>query len=158
MTTIAYHHDTRRIAVDGRITVGDLIACDSYQKWRAVDEEIWFLTGATADFDRFIAYHQKRLSGQPEHVVSCSAIVASTDGCFEVGLTREGEPWRSLVTYDTAMGSGRDFALGAMDHGKCAVEAIKYASKRDSATGGKISVFDLSTMSFRSSDAEQVMQ
>lgn len=34
-----------------------------------------------------------------------------------------------------AIGSGADFALAAMDFGKTAVEAVEYASRRDSGTG-----------------------
>ena len=35
----------------------------------------------------------------------------------------------------TAIGSGSEFAMAAMDFGKSAVEAIRYASKRDVNTG-----------------------
>jgi len=152
MTTIAYHHESRRIAVDGRVTAGDLIASSAFEKWRIVGEEVWFLSGAVADFDRFIAYHQKEMSGFPEYSISCSALVASGGACYEAGVTKEGEPWRSIAPYSIAMGSGRDFAIGAMDHGKDAYGAVSYASNRDTGTGGKITVFDLATMSFVGGD------
>lgn len=148
MTTIAYHHESRRIAVDGRVTAGDLIACDSYEKWRAVGDEVWFLSGATCDFDRFVAYHTKDTTGKPEHIISCSGVVASASGCYEVGITPDGEPWRSLSPYNVAVGSGRDFALAAMDHGGSASSAVRYASTRDTGTGGVVSVFDMDTMGF----------
>jgi ATP-dependent protease HslVU (ClpYQ) peptidase subunit len=38
----------------------------------------------------------------------------------------------------TAIGSGRDFALAAMDLGASPAEAVEAAAKRDTITGGKI--------------------
>jgi ATP-dependent protease HslVU (ClpYQ) peptidase subunit len=40
----------------------------------------------------------------------------------------------------TATGSGREFALAAMDLGASPEEAVEIASKRDTTTGGKITV------------------
>lgn len=145
MTTIAYHHASGVIAVDGMITADDLIACRDFQKWRVVGDEVWFLCGAVADFDRFIDYHTKKISGAPDFSVSCSALVASDGKCYEAGLTREGEPWRSIAPYSVAQGSGIHFAIAAMDHGKTAIDAVKYAATRDVRTGGKISALDIKT-------------
>ena len=145
MTTIAYHHKSRVIAVDGMITAGDLIASRDFQKWRVVGEEVWFICGAVADIDRLIAYHAKELTGRPDYAVSCSALVAYNGECYEAGVTPEGEPWRSLAPYSVAIGSGRDFAIAAMDHGKSAPDSIKYAATRDTGTGGAISALDIKT-------------
>jgi len=53
-----------------------------------------------------------------------------------------------LVEYNDAMGSGEEFALAALDHGKTAEDAVAYAATRDSGTGGKIRVFDVAKMEF----------
>jgi hypothetical protein len=42
-----------------------------------------------------------------------------------------------------AVGSGQDVALGAMDFGAAPGEAVAIASRRDSHTGGKVSVINL---------------
>lgn len=145
MTTIAYHHASGVIAVDGMVTAGDLIASRDFQKWRVAGEEVWFICGAVADYDRLIAYHAGELTGRPEYPVSCSALVAFGGACYEAGVTPDGEPWRSIAPYSVAIGSGRDFALAAMDHGKTAVEAVKYAAGRNTGTGGTINAMDIKT-------------
>ena len=47
--------------------------------------------------------------------------------------------------FNAADGSGRKFALSAMDFGCGAVDAIKYAAKKDIFTGGEIQVVDITT-------------
>ena len=154
MTTIAYHHAGGVIAVDGMVTAGDLITSRDFQKWRVVGEEVWFICGAVADYGRLIAYHAGELSGKPDYPVSCSALIAVNGLCYEAGVTSDGEPWRSVAPYSVAVGSGRDFALSAMDHGKNAIEAVKYAATRDTGTGGKISAFDVSSNHWLSDNFE----
>lgn len=50
-----------------------------------------------------------------------------------------------ILSFDTvyAIGSGRQFAYGAMDHGSSAKEAVEIAAQRDPYTGGKITEIDL---------------
>lgn len=148
MTTIAYHHASQKIAVDGRVTAGSLITTDKLKKWIAVGDDVWFMCGTISDFGRFISYHSGELSGKPEFQVCCSAVIVTGGECYEAGITEDGEPWRVILSYDYAVGSGRDFAISAMDLGMGAEKAVAHAATRDNGTGGKISVFDLATMSF----------
>jgi ATP-dependent protease HslVU (ClpYQ) peptidase subunit len=148
MTTIVYDHKARHIAVDGRVTAGDLICSDNFQKWRFVGDEVWFMSGVTADYQRLIDYHAGVLSGNPQYSVSCSAVVAAGGECYECGVTAEGEPWRSVAPYSIAIGSGRDHAITALDMGADAKSAVEFAAKRNTPTGGTITVFDLAAMQF----------
>ena len=152
MTTIAYHHASREVAVDGRVTSGALVATNNFEKWRLSGEDVWFLSGAIPDWDRFISHQTGILKGRPDFEVCCSALLVSGGKCYEAGMTEAGEPWRSVLTYDLAIGSGRDFAIAAMDHGKGARDSVGYASVRDNGTGGKISVFSIESMSFIGGD------
>ena len=152
MTTIAYSHKARQIAVDGRITSDSLIESDRYEKWRLVGDEVWFFSGTVSDIERFIAYHKGELIGAPDFQVCCSAFSVKDGACFQLGLTAAGEPWKFSVSYDHAIGSGRDFAITAMDLGMSAKNSVALASTRDTGTGGVISVFDLATMSFVGGD------
>lgn len=152
MTTIAYHHKSRVIACDGRSTQGIYITQDDAQKWIKVGDDVWFFTGTVADREMFLKYHHGEAYGRPEHDIESSAILASGGECFEAGVTEAGQAWRVRVSYDHGAGSGKDHAVAAMDHGKSAAEAVKYASTRDTCTGGKITVFDLATMSFVGGD------
>lgn len=150
MTTIAYHHRTRVVACDGRSTQGSTITQDNAKKWLEIGGDIWFFTGSVADRDIFVKYHNGELSGQPPHEVECSALIVSGGKCYEAGITREGQAWRVLVDFDHAAGSGKDHAVAAMDHGKGAIDAVKYAITRDSCSGGKVSALDVASMIFMS--------
>ena len=148
MTTIAYHHKSGVVACDGRTTQGSYITHDEAKKWLSIGDDVWFFTGSVADRDAFVKYHSGELSGAPAHDIDCAAFIVVGGQCFESGLTKEGEAWRVLLDYNHATGSGRDHAVAAMDHGKGAIDAVKYAATRDMCTGGKISALDVSTMDF----------
>lgn len=55
------------------------------------------------------------------------------------------EPSGSHICYApfTADGSGRELAIGAMEMGATAVEAVQVAAKHDIATGGPIQVYSM---------------
>jgi hypothetical protein len=50
----------------------------------------------------------------------------------------EGRIWQRLRVYHYAIGTGSGFAIGAMDAGASAIEAVKIGIKRDPFSGGKI--------------------
>lgn len=152
MTTIAYHHESKTIAVDGRIAAGNTICSDDFKKWLVVGEDVWFISGAVSDYQRFIDYHHGKITGKPEYEVTCSAIIASAGRCYEAGITPAGEVWKCELGYSYAKGSGSDHALSAMDMGADAKKAVEMAIKRDSGSGGKISEFCLSIMKFTDND------
>lgn len=148
MTTIAYHHKARVIACDGRSTQGIYITQDDAQKWLTVGGDIWFFTGDVHDREEFLKYHSGELSGPPAHEIECSAFLVSGGAVYEAGLTQDGQPWRIQLEYDHASGSGKDHAIAAMDHGKGAIDAVRYAMTRDTRTGGKINALDIASMEF----------
>lgn len=130
MTTVAW--DGKQLAVDSQATAGDSI--DHYRN------KMIFLkngsaaacAGLTSDSVKF-----KRVMNQGGDVKlseNFEAIVAKNGKAeyFDDSLI----PRKLKPPY--AIGSGWKWATAAMDHGRTAVEAVKYASKKDTQTGGRV--------------------
>jgi hypothetical protein len=146
MTTIAF--DGRYIACDSRIT-GDRghIHSDSRIKYTDTKDWLIFWCGATNDIDDFINSFLGDSPVKDDVNVGLYAYQKSTKFVYEVGKTN-GYTFRNRLVDQDAVGSGADHAITAMDCGKTAVESIKMAMKRDSATGGIIRCFDTHTGKF----------
>ena len=114
MTTIAYKDGV--IAYDSRMTQGDLICTDNCDKHRCVDGVHYFFAGPVPDQDELIACYMDR-TRVPQGRPSVSAFIVDGDKVLEVGLTEETGFWACDAYDNSAMGSGRDFALAAMDLG-----------------------------------------
>ncbi len=148
MTTIAYDHENKQIAVDGRTTTGQIIATDKAIKWIERDGDYWFLCGSVCDREKFVDHFLDESPQKPDQEIECSGIAVRNGEVYYCVIDNDGAPRATKIDYSDAMGSGYAFALAAMDHGKTAREAVKYASTRDSATGGRIRVFDVNKMKF----------
>jgi len=75
----------------------------------------------------------------------CEALVVDDGVLYYAGLSLEDGFWRIKLEFNKtrAIGSGRDHALTAMDMGATAKEAVKWAMKRDTGTGGRIRTYKL---------------
>lgn len=134
MTTIAYKHKDKEIAVDSQITAGGLICSQNENKTTKVNGVTFITTGVIADIEPLI----DSFFGQPPaHPLEAKAIVIKDGEVFEY-FHDGNRSYMCPINYDSAWGSGQDFALSAMDFGCNAREAVKYASKRDSGTGGRV--------------------
>lgn len=137
MTTIAYHHESKTIACDGRMTSGNRIVTDDCNKMTKCERGwLWFASGSAAQVERLIEYYQEGAETGDNN--TAWAFVVKDKEVYMAYI--EDETYSMLkVDYSDAIGSGREFAVGAMDHGaKNAKEAVKYACTRDSVSGGKI--------------------
>lgn len=144
MTTICYHHKTRQIAVDSRITCGGLIRTDNFNKIIRNELGIWIISGAISDYDAFV--EMIKYETQKNNIVlDCSAFLIRDDKVFASFIDDDKIFYQAEITYDYAFGSGRDFAYSALDHGKSAKSAVEYAMTRDIYTGGKVQVIDVKT-------------
>jgi 20S proteasome alpha/beta subunit len=141
VTTIAYKGGI--VACDGRITSGSLIEDDDREKMIEREGVRFFMTGATADYDMLIAgYLGERVVPQP--VDACS-LVFRNGALTCVGVDEDLRIWEAQVPLGKpyAMGSGRTFALTAMDMGATAYQAVEMAAKRDTSTGGTIRTYEV---------------
>lgn len=140
MTTIAYNHKDREIAVDSRCCAGTKIVSDSAEKSITINDVIYFYTAAGDDG---IELAKLVDTGKSKHDELNATVMFIKDGEVFMGTYSKGllETW--AISYSDAMGSGCDFALAAMDFGRSAKEAVEYAMTRDNATGGEVRVFKL---------------
>lgn len=140
MTTIAYNHNDREIAVDGRTTAGGLIATDKANKVMIRGDGVKFIfTGSTSDFAGFCAEFENGSSAS--RCFDCSAVVVIGSSVYSASVDCDSKTFFASPKNESfAIGSGGNLALAAMDFGKSASDAVKYAATRDLYTGGKISV------------------
>lgn len=137
MTTIAYHHERKEIAYDGRTTRGDTIMNDASEKMVEKDGVRFFICGATGDYELLVSMY---FGAKSELVPEAYALVIDGGRVYRIGCQADGGFWKCIPDCSDAIGSGWQYALSAMDFGKCAKGAVEYAATRDVYTGGKISV------------------
>lgn len=137
MTTIAYNHKERTIAVDSRCTAGALIVHDKCNKIHVENGVTFVAAGSLSDIQVLIAGYPHGFNAPVD--LDAQAFVVDEGEVYMVHVA-DGEYRCSTIDFDATLGSGGDFALAAMDFGKSAKEAVKYAATRDCATGGRIRV------------------
>lgn len=133
MTTLVYKDGV--IAWDSRVSSGDTVLTDSAQKRYKAHGKTFWLCGTVGDFADLIRAYGLR--EKPERDLDVGGFVLDSTGLRVLGYG-DGEVWSSPVTYPRALGSGSDFAYGAMDCGRSAIEALRVAAGRDTCTGGKL--------------------
>jgi ATP-dependent protease HslVU (ClpYQ) peptidase subunit len=138
MTTIALNIKDREMAADGRCTSSTLIVSDNTNKFDKVAGCTFAICGNVSDIEALIdAYFY---GPKHEDTLQAEGLVLDMGEAYLVHVLG-GECTKTPITENYAIGSGCDFALAAMDLLGCtAKEAVKYAMKRDCATGGRIRV------------------
>ena len=140
MTTLAYHHKSKKIACDGRIVSHGLIKSDSFNKTIINDIGMWMFCGSASDTkDLCILNHNDKVDVIPD----CSAFLVTDGKCFDVIVNKEGYCEYFQLNHNDSKGSGGELALAAMDFGRSAKKAVEYAMTRDIYSGGKVSVYDI---------------
>lgn len=140
MTTIVYDHKNKLIATDGRISCGGVISTDQAEK-RIVKEEVaFYFCGKVCDEQLFMeGFFGKKITEVPE----CRALVVDGLTAYLCEFNNDCILEKCPLTYNESIGSGREFALSAMDFGKNAKEAVEYACTRDLYSGGLIRVYEV---------------
>jgi ATP-dependent protease HslVU (ClpYQ) peptidase subunit len=144
VTTICYKDN--EIAFDSRCTAGDRIVDNNYNKKRSIEGYHFFCAGSTLDIEKLIAavfdqefdLHPKR-----EGNLQAVAFLVSPDSQdYKCGYVDDE---LILMPLDgrscDAIGSGEEYAIGAMDAGLSAKDAVKIACNRDIYSGGRIRTF-----------------
>lgn len=98
----------------------------------------WGACGALCDINAWMEWCERGMPGDPPAFVkdSSTAIIVRGD---TVLIWDEGR-WDRLTADRYAIGSGRAFALGAMEHGASAKRAVEAAIRRDVYSGGRVRV------------------
>lgn len=137
MTTIAYANGI--IAYDSYTVQGDVIVNSNADKLFIRNGILFFMAGSVSDFDFLIdafitgSYNEENLH--------CTAMVFDGKDLYLAAIGDEGF-WKLKLDRKNprAIGSGSQFALGAMDAGATAEQAVKIACLRDTVSGGKVRV------------------
>ena len=140
MTTIVYDHKRKQIAIDSRYTSGGVIISDGGVKFKTKDNKTWFFCGKACDSELLMDMPH---NDKPEVAPDCAALFVEDGTVYSVSASSDGFIEHDKQEFNASAGSGRDFALAALDFGKTAEEAVDYAMTRDCYTGGKIHVYDI---------------
>jgi ATP-dependent protease HslVU (ClpYQ) peptidase subunit len=138
MTTIIYSKKEKLIAFDSRQSAGNLIISDDCNKSLSRSGVTFVISGYPCDFNIIIDSYFSE-DNVIDDRINFSAL-ALDHSVKKVYLLTRSESRLMITPLDTSIsvGSGEDFALAALDFGRTAKEAVKYAMTRDSGTGGKI--------------------
>lgn len=138
MTTIAYRNGI--LAGDGRETnISDdesaVVLTDKCTKvFRLDDGRLYGGSRGSEDITRL---HQALMKKAPlPKLDDINALLIDTHGRIWL---YEGSIWQPIKARYYAVGSGSVFAIGAMDAGASAIEAVRIGIKRDPYSGGKVS-------------------
>lgn len=135
MTTIA--SDGVTVVADGRGVSGTTIVSEGREKLRRIGRKIYAFSGAYGLMDPVIYWERDGQEaapalGEQEWELAVFEIGRVTYYCSAV-------PFPVLYGYPFALGTGADFAMGAMLAGASPERAVKIAASRDTHTGGMIS-------------------
>jgi ATP-dependent protease HslVU (ClpYQ) peptidase subunit len=145
MTTIVYDHKRGQIACDSRLTIGSLIATDTADKTLETSKGIVFLAGSIGDFEtlaKLIENNEHGASDPQDGELECDAMLIMNGSVYNVFMSDDIVNYQRC-SFSNGIGSGRDWALSSLDHGKNAKQAVEYAATRDIYTGGKVRVYDI---------------
>lgn len=137
MTTIAYNHKDKQIAVDSRVTSSGVVMSDNDNKVQTKGDVMFILAGSISDKEKFVSQYPDIKDNY-----DCDGFTIEKGKVYGV-CVEDKVLYKSELNYNDATGSGFRFALAAMDFGKTAREAVKYAATRCIYTGGKIKVINI---------------
>ena len=141
MTTIAT--DGSIMAADGLVHdhVDTIVDTGAQKIFRLDDGRVVGGAGNRADVNAWVAWLNAGKDGDcPIVSERFSGMILNTDGTV-LWVDHKGREQDTPVP--CAVGSGQDFAYGAMEAGASPVEAIEIACKRDLFTGGTLTVIAL---------------
>ena len=144
MTTVVYSNGI--IAYDSQTSAGERIVSLKTDKKQSFEGYHFFSAGRKVDIDKLIA---AVLSGAVEvpntkdgTLQAVALLVTPERDVYLCGYVDEELVLQPIEPGDIeAIGSGADYAIGAMDAGCDAVQAVKIAAGRDVYTGGRIRKF-----------------
>ncbi len=153
MTTIAI--DGKYIACDGQVTSRNVIEPGRHEKiFQDEDGTIYAFSGCLPMFSAWVEWwkagkNPKELPVAKDDYASMAFWVFKGGELWEI---INEAPYPLKINMPSAIGSGREFALGAMFAGKSAKEAVEISSKLDTGTGGEIKVIELPAISLKAAE------
>jgi len=137
MTAIAYKDGI--VAWDSRMTAGNSVITNNWQKHKRVGHVSVWLAGDASALADMEAWILNRSFVFPEQA-SFEALL--WDGATMVLVAKDSGQIVDFLEVPVAdvyaLGSGARYAIGAMDAGCTALEAVKIACNRDTYCGGRL--------------------
>ena len=154
MTIIAYRKGV--MASDGQVTEGNSIFTTKKQKIHRLKNGGLLGSAGDADDNDLVDLVNRNIGKALTHKklqsleFEFAAILVDPDGSvhvIETLLNEDSQKWRSAMyqikEQFVAVGSGAAWAMGAMDRGATAEQAVKTAIKFDTNCGGAVQVYKL---------------
>lgn len=135
MTTIAW--DGKTLAADRRATWGGTPVVVTKAARIKAPDGLWWLVGTSghsAQCEAAMRWMAGR-AGKPDDLNDCSRIAVSPRGDV---WHATGVLWSLIGRRAWAIGSGSDYALGAMAAGATAKQAVRIAARLDVSTGNGV--------------------
>jgi len=143
MTTIIYNHEKKQIACDSRMSKSSGAYNDCYTKMVWHKSILFILTGSTCDMEYFRENYEKyKKIDLVDMELDCSGFIVR-DGVVYSVFVHGGIFNEDICFCNEFAGSGGQYAISALDHGKTVKEAVEYAATKDCFTGGKVHVYDI---------------
>jgi 20S proteasome alpha/beta subunit len=138
MTTVVYRDSV--LASDSMLGSNGAGIGSVKKIWKLKNGNLVGACGTAQGSEKFISYMNGDIS-KPESIPALDAILIDTE--LKVYFCED-----NLQTYEVqapffAVGSGSKFALGAMEMGASAEEAVRVAMKYDISSGGEVQVLKL---------------
>ena len=141
MTTIAYNHKDQELASDGQATSGWVKCSDTFTKIHRLSFGWAAFCGTAADVGSYIKILEGEELVGDRTKLECGVIVVPDKGVpYKHFIDAMGHSSTDPVKGNLAMGSGMEFALGALHAGASAKEAVKAAIAYDVMSGGRVVV------------------
>jgi len=141
MTTIAF--DGQSLAADGRVMSGDMIVTNTATKIFKHGTKLIAGSGSPAHIKQFFDWYKYQQNSNYKdidiNVIVCDILTG-------IAYFYDSDGFVGPIDDTLALGSGREYAAGAISQGATARQAVEIASKFDPYTGGKIEVYTLENM------------
>lgn len=133
--------------VDSRCSQDNRVVSDECEKFIVRPGWVFFMCGNLAIQKEFVDCFISGMEFRKKGAIGAIGFKES-DGLVYDFSHSEGQFDLCHLFHKDGMGSGMHYAIAAMDFGKSAVDAVKYAATRDMYTGGIIRCFDTHTGKF----------
>lgn len=147
MTTIAW--DGKTVAADTQLSYGYTLAPGKHIKYYEIGDGTFLLgSGLVSEIADWAEYMKERAQGErpkvPRLKESTLWVLTGRGKNKRVEEVLRGDRYVHVMPINApwAIGSGGEFALGAMGAGATAEEAVKIASKFDPFTNNKVTVLE----------------
>ena len=137
MTTIAYRDGI--LAADSQTTAGHLSVSSAQSKIRKFDDGYAAFSGLCSDMPiLFDLIKGKEIEGDTKNLDAKAIVMPNEGKPYQAYVDSLGKLYKHPINKFSAIGSGWAIAMGAMQSGASAKEAVKAAIKLDIYSGGAV--------------------